>query len=440
MNIRFYNAKILLTKNTDKGHAFEIIQGELWVKGNRIVYIGDGRDLDHVYEAPFFDEKQPIVWEREIDAGGNVLMPGFKNAHTHSAMTFLRSYADDLPLQEWLHKQVFPREAKLMPQDIYHLCKLAILEYLTSGITANFDMYLRPVEIAEASADCGFRTVQTSGLNNFTSSLELMEEDYYRVNEISELTGFLLGFHAEYTTDRKIMEGVAELSHKLKSPVWLHTSETKGEVEECKKRYGMTPTQLTESMGMYEYGGGGYHCIYFEDRDFEIFKKRNLFAVTNPSSNLKLASGIAPINRFLKEGISVAIGTDGPASNNCLDMFREMFLVSGLAKVTEGDAAVVPAEEVLYMATAAGAHAMNLPECDCLAKGKLADLIMIDLNQPNMQPENDFVKNIVYSGSKSNVALTMVNGRILYEKGKFFIGTKPEEIYARANEIIGRMK
>ena len=191
---------------------------------------------------------------------------------------------------------------------------------------------------------------------------------------------------------------------------------------------------------MYRYGGGGYHCIYLEEKDFEIFKKRGLTAVTNPASNLKLASGIAPVNRFLKEGIHVAVGTDGPASNNCLDMFREMFLVSGLAKVREKDAACVSAEDVLYMATAGGAKAMGLNECDSLAEGKLADLILIDLKQPNMQPENNFVKNIVYSGSKQNVKLTMVNGKILYENQKFYIGTDEEEVYRRANEIIGRIR
>ncbi len=434
MNIRFYNGKILRTK---ENHSFEISEGELWVKGNKIVYLGDGKDLDGVYQR--LDEPF-IIWDREIDARGYVIMPGFKNAHTHSAMTFLRSFADDMPLKEWLYNQIFPREAKLMPGDIRHLCKLGIMEYLTSGITANFDMYLNPMEIAEASAECGFRTVQTSGLNDFTRSLSLLEEDYRIVNEMSELTTFLLGFHGEYTTRRELMEGVAKLAEKLKSPVWLHNSETEKEVKECRGRYGMTPTQITEALGMYAFGGGGYHCIYFEEKDFEIFRNRGLTAVTNPSSNLKLASGTAPTARFLEEGISMAIGTDGPASNNALDMFREMFLVTGLAKVRERDAAAVPAEEVLYMATAGGARAMELSDCDSLEEGKFADLILIDLNQPNMQPENDFVKNIVYSGSKSNVALTMVNGRILYEKGEFFIGIDPKEVYAKANEIIGRMK
>lgn len=430
MNIRFYHARILVL-NEEKN--FALIEGELWVKGNQIAYIGDGTD------AGLRDEKE-MHWDREIDAGGNVLMPGFKNAHTHTAMTFLRSYADDLPLQEWLHQQVFPMEARLSSEDIYALCRLGILEYLTSGITTGFDMYIDPVAIAKASADCGFRMMQTSGLNDFTQSLSAVEEQFYQINEMSDLTGFVLGFHAEYTTGKALLEGIAALAEKLKSPVWLHNSETANEVAECKKRYGMTPTEITDALGMYAYGGGGYHCIYFEEQDFEIFKTKGLTAVTCPASNLKLASGIAPVKRFLEEGISMAIGTDGAASNNCLDMFREMFLVCGLAKVREGDASCVSAEDVLYMATTGGARAMGLQDCDSLAVGKKADLIMIDIKQPNMQPENNFIKNIVYSGSKQNVLLTMIDGKIRYEKNTFDVGIDAEKIYAEANAIIRRIE
>ena len=434
MNVRFYNAKILRLKDDSK-HEFECIDGELWVKGTKICYIGDGKDVSSVCKGD-----DVIIWDREIDASGKLLMSGFKNAHTHTAMTFLRSFADDLPLQSWLFDQVFPREGQLTEDDCYWLNILGIMEYLTSGITSNFDMYFFPPVDAKASMDTGFRTVQTSGLNNFGGTVELMEENYHIVNEMSELTSFIVGFHAEYTTSMELMEGVAGLSQKLKSPVFLHNSETKSEVEECKGRWGKTPTQLTDELGMYHYGGGGYHCVWMDEKDFEIFKKRRLTAVTNPASNLKLASGIAPIGRYLQEGIPVAIGTDGPASNNCLDMFREMFLTTALAKVRENDAAAVPAGEVLYMATTAGARAMGLSDCDDLAVGKKADLILLDLKQPNMQPMNNIVKNIVYSGSKQNVTLTMVNGQILYEDMKFNIGFDPEEIYAKANAIIGRMK
>ena len=438
MNVRFYNARILVPK---EHHKFGVVEGELWVKGNTICYIGDGND---VYEknkiADMCGAKEIIVWEREIDVKRNLLMPGFKNAHTHTPMTFLRSYADDLPLQEWLNEQVFPNEAKLTGEDTYWLAILGIMEYLTSGITTNFDMYFLQQCHAKAYADTGFRTVMVSGLNNFTDSLEDLEENYLKINEMSELTNYLPGFHAEYTTSKELMEGLAKLAEKYKAPVWTHNSETKREVEECKARWGMTPTQITDSLGLYQYGGGGYHCIWFEESDFEIFKNRGMSAVTNPASNLKLASGSFPLKRFVDDRINVAIGTDGPASNNCLDMFREMFLTSGLAKLRENDAECVGAEEILYMATAGGAKAMNLPECDSLSVGKKADIIMIDLKQPNMQPENHIVKNLVYSGSKQNVKMTMVNGKILYEDNRFSIGFAPEEIYAKANEIVSRIK
>ena len=173
MNIRFYNARILVPS---EGHSFQVITGELWVKKNEIIYIGDGLDTERVFE------KEPagmILWDREIDAEKNLLLPGFKNAHTHTAMTFLRSYADDLPLQDWLTKQVFPKEALLTADDIYWLSILGIMEYLTSGITSNFDMYFFPETIAKASIDCGFRTMQVSSFNDFTSSIEEMEEIYH---------------------------------------------------------------------------------------------------------------------------------------------------------------------------------------------------------------------------------------------------------------------
>jgi 5-methylthioadenosine/S-adenosylhomocysteine deaminase len=414
----------------------DIIFGELWVQKNTITYIGDGTDLEQVFPK---EEDRRVIWDRQIDANGNLLMPGFKDAHTHSAMTFLRSYADDLPLQSWLNEQVFPREAQLTPDDIYTLTIHGIMEYLTSGITANFDMYMQPQMIARAAVDTGFRTVQVDSINNFGGTIDDVEENYLKYNNFHELSSYVLGFHAEYTTSMELMEGIAALSHKYKAPVYMHNSETKSEVEECYSRYQMSPTQLFDKIGMYDYGGGGYHCVWFDDKDIEIFEKKGLSVVTNPASNAKLASGIAPITKYMEHGINIAIGTDGAASNNCLDMFREMFLTTALAKLKENDAAAVDATDVLYMATVGGAKAMGLTDCDVLAPGKKADLIMIDLEQPNMQPLNNIAKNIVYAGSKQNVKLTMVNGRILYEDGKFDIGVDAGDIYAEANSIIQRM-
>ena len=431
MNIRFYNARILTMKDT------QILEGELWVQDQKILYVGDGSDVDTVYQELVLES---IVWDREIDCEGNLLMPGFKDAHTHSGMTLLRSYADDLPLADWLNQQVFPIEAKMDGEMIYHLTKLAVLEYLTSGITAIFDMYLTPETIARACVDMGMRCVQVSGQNNFSQSLELTEKMYQKLNYDDPLLNYCIGFHAEYTCSRELLEGVAALSHKYQAPVFTHLAETRAEVEGCKERYGMSPVKLLDSLGMFDYGGGGYHCVYLDEEDMEIFRKRNLSVVTNPGSNTKLASGIAPISDYLQRGINVAIGTDGPASNNCLDMFREMFLVTGLAKLRENDAAAVDALEVLKMATVNGSKAMNLPDTDVLDRGKEADIIMIDLHQPNMQPINNIPKNIVYSGSKQNVKMTMIQGKILYENGQFTKAYDVEEIYRKANEIINGLR
>ncbi len=434
MNIRFYNAKILLTKE-DK--SFEILEGELWVKGNEICYIGDGSREEKVYEGLALPV---ILWDREIDVKGNLLMPGFKNAHTHSGMTFLRSMADDLPLQEWLFEKVFPKENQLQEEDLYWLTALANLEYLTSGITSQFDMYFFQEQVAKVCVDMGFRVVQTKGLNNFGGTVAELEEMYLKLNDYHELSSYILGFHAEYTTSRELMEGVAGLVQKYRAPMFVHNSETKREVEECRERWGMSPTQLFDSMGMYDFGGGGYHCVWFDEKDMDIFARKNLTVVTNPGSNAKLASGIAPLKEMWERGINIAIGTDGPASNNCLDMFKEMFLVSSLTKLREMDAAAMNGDDVLYMATAGGAKAMGLSDCDRLAVGKKADIIMIDLMQPNMQPVNNITKNLVYSGSKQNVKMTMINGRILYEDQKFHVNLDVPEIYRKANEVVARMK
>ncbi len=431
MNIRLYHAKILTMQEK------QILEGEVWVQDHKIVYVGDGSDVDAIYRELALES---IVWDREIDCEGNLLMPGFKNAHTHSGMTLLRSYADDMPLSDWLNKQVFPIEAKMEGEMIYHLTKLAILEYLTSGITAVFDMYLTPETIAQACVDMGMRCVQVGGVNNFSQSLELIERMYQQLNHDDPLLSYFIGFHAEYTCSRELLEGVARLAHQYQAPVFTHLAETSAEVEGCRQRYGMSPVKLLDSLGMFEYGGGGYHCVYLEEEDMDIFQKRGLSVVTNPGSNTKLASGIAPIAAYLKRGINVAIGTDGPASNNCLDMFREMFLVTGLAKLREQDASAVDAGEVLKMATVNGSKAMNLPDTDTLAKGKEADMIMIDLHQPNMQPLNNIPKNIVYSGSKQNVKMTMIRGKILYENGQFTKAYDVEEIYRKANEIINHLR
>lgn len=419
MKMRFYNAKIMIMKED-----LEIIEGEVWIDNDRILYVGEQKD--QITE----------IFERQLDVAGNLIMPSFKNAHTHSAMTFARSLSDDLPCHQWLNRVIFPMEAKMTREHTYWLSKLAFLEYLSGGITADFDMYYEPESIAKASIEMGFRTVMCGAVNNFREDATLLEHYYNKYNEMHELISYKLGIHAEYTTSKDLMSEISNLVHKYKAPFYCHNSETKQEVEDCINRYKMTPTQLFYSLGLYDYGGGGFHCLYFDNEDYEIYKKCDLSVVTCPASNLKLASGIAPITTFLEKGIKVGIGTDGPASNNCLNMFREMFLVSGLQKYSTSNAAAGSANTILQMATSNNARIMGLNDCDILAPGKKADLIILDLNQPNMQPENNIIGNIVYAGSNSNVKLTMVNGVVLYEDGQFNKEIDIEEIYYFVNKTV----
>lgn len=414
--IKFTNGLVL---NKD----FEIESTDVYVDGGKIVKIGES----------------DIKADRIYDLNGNLLMPSFKNAHTHSAMTFGRSFADDLPLSSWLNDKIFPLEAKLNGDDIYKLSKLAFLEYLTSGITACFDMYYFPENMAKASVDFGFRTVMCGAVNNFKESVEKLEEYYNKYNNYDELVSYKLGFHAEYTTSKEIMQGISQLAEKYSAPVFMHSSETKSEVDGCIERYGKSPTTLFDELGLFNYGGGAYHSVWVDDNDLEIYKKRGVWAVINAGSNCKLASGIAPVSKMMDLGINLAVGTDGPASNNALDMFREMYLIAATQKINDCDAASTDANAILKAATIGSAHCMGLDECDVIDEGKTADLTVIDMHRPNMQPINNITKNIVYSGSKESVKMTMINGKILYENGEF-INTDIERIYSEAQAVIDRIK
>ncbi len=422
MKILFKDARILTMANES------IVEGDLVVVDNRIAYIGN----DSSSFAPF---------DRVIDVNKNLLMPGFKNAHAHSAMVFLRGKADDVVLQDWLFRIVFPREEKLIPSDIYHLNKVAYLEYLSSGITACFDHYYYPLEGAKAAEEVGFRTLLLATYDQKYTRGEDLYRNYHYFNDKKDgLVRYTIGFHAEYTTDNELLKGTKETLAMLKCPFYTHISETKKEVEECKERHDKTPVQFLFDEGLFKYGGGGFHCVHLTKEEVEIFKKNKLSVISCPGSNLKLASGIAPLTYFYNEGINIALGTDGPASNNSLDMFKEMYLAATLQKVLTNDPVSIPAFEILKMATVNSAKVMGLDEADILAPGKYADIIMIDLYKPNMQPLNNIVTNLVYAGSKDNVMMTMINGRILYENGQYFLNETKEEIYAKAEEIASRIE
>ncbi len=420
-SVRLYNG--LICPLVDNAETFP---GEIWVEGNRIVYAGPGQPANRSFT-------------HEIDLKGNLVLPGFKNAHAHSPMTFLRSHADGLPLSEWLKEQVFPLEAKLKGDDVYTLYQLAVLEYLSSGITSALDMYYFNEDMIRAAVDTGFRAVFSGSISNFYGDAKLLEDQFRTFNQVHDRVSYILGFHAEYTASDSLLESIAALSRRLGEPVYFHNSETVGEVESCLAGHELTPIALFDQIGLLEHGGAGYHSVHVSKADLEIMRKKKVAAVTCPASNAKLASGIAPIKRMLDHGLLVALGTDGPASNNALDFFREMYLLAALQNIATGTANALTTDEILRIATRNGAEVMRLKDCQGLAPGQLADLIVIDLQQPNMQPRNDVMRNLVYAGSKSNVKMTMIDGRILYEDGNFHVGIGTEEVYARAGEIARRI-
>ena len=412
MKTLFKNARILTMVND------QIIEGELLVIDTRIAYVGEGASEF----APF---------DKVVDCQGNLLMPGFKNAHTHSAMIFLRNRFKDVSLQDWLFKCVFPREDKLIPSDIYHLNKACFLEYLANGTTACFDQYFFPLEGAKAAEEIGLRMVLLAIFNSETNNVDDLERNYHYFNDRKDgFARYAIGVHAEYTSNDEMIEHTRKAINRLKCPFFTHISETKKEVEECIARHGKTPLKYFYDEGLFKYGGGGYHCIYYTDEEIKICKDNKLTIVSCPGSNQYLSSGVAPLSIYLKEGINIALGTDGPASNESLDMFREMRLAATL----EGKD--IPPFEVLKMATVNGARAMGLHDADVLVEGKYADLIMVDVSKYS----DDLIHDLVHQGKAKDVKLTMINGKILYQNGQYFLNEKVTDIYQKVEEISQRIE
>ena len=279
--------------------------------------------------------------------------------------------------------------------------------------------------------ESGFRTVLVSGLNDFVSSPEGLEEDYLKFNSYDPLVSYQLGFHAEYTTSRKILEAVADLAHKYKAPVFTHNSETKGETEGCLERYGMTPTAFLDSLGMFEYGGGGYHCVHITDEDMDIMAAKHVRVAHNPQSNLKLASGIAPVAAMLNKGICVGLGTDGASSNNNLDMLEECRAAAMLHKATTFDPLVVPAKKAWEMATVDGAKTLGFADTGLLEAGQQADIVLWDMHKPYWYPRHNKLSQLVYAASSTDADTVFVAGKKVVEAGKLLTSDE-EKIYAEA--------
>lgn len=397
----------LITNNEQN----DVIQDAvIQVKDGKIAYAGKAA------AAPEFHA------ERTIDAHGNAVMPGFVNMHTHVPMTLFRSYADDLDLMTWLNTKIFPAEDKLTEESAYWASMAAMCEMAAAGITAFNEMYFFIDSIARAARESGLRAALSRavvtpapgvGERMLAESVELFE----KYDGADRLKVFLSP-HAQYTVNNGMLKQIAQEAKRLGTGVHMHISETRGEHEGCLKEHGRTPIELCEEMGLLDVPFYAAHCVWVSDHDMERMAKYGVTVLSCPKSNLKLASGIAPLTKMIQAGVKVTLGTDGASSNNKLSMMDEMTYASYLQKGTTYDPETMPAAQALKLATTHGAQALGFGK-GTLETGENADMVMIDLSGIRYTPDYDIVSLIVYAGSDADVCMTMVGGDVVYENGAF---------------------
>jgi len=407
MDLLFKNCNIITM--TDEGI---VKNGFIGITNGEIVYLSETAPQDPA--------------KRTVDLGGKLILPGFINTHTHAAMTLMRGVADDLSLQNWLNNHIFPIEEKLTSNSIYHGTLAALCEMIASGTTTFCDMYFLEDAVAKATEQSKIRAHLSRCLSGMEDLADYSEKPCVR--EAHELTEKYknhdrikidTSVHAIYTSSPRFLEYAAELAFQNKSNMHIHISETEFENNECKTKYGLTPTQYLCKLGYFRTNTYAAHCVYLEEKDIEIFAENGVSIAHNPTSNLKLASGIAPITTYMSKGINVSLGTDGAASNNNLNMLNEVRLAALLHKGTTKNPCAVSAKDALSMATTAGATAIGRTDIGSLKLGNRADLIVVDQSMPNMTPMFDQISAIVYSASAENIVSTMVDGEFLMENKEF---------------------
>lgn len=364
---------------------------------------------------------------RIYDGKNKILMSGLYNSHCHMPMTLLRGYAENLNLQDWLFNKIFPFEAKITNEDSYYASLLAIAEMIRTGTVSVTDMYAHMNSNAKACVDSGFKANLSNGLMAFDDTPFCKNRNHLEEEACAtEFKGTSNGrikidksIHAVYTSNKKTVEDVASFAKENNSIVHIHLSETETEVKECIEKHGVTPVRYFYDAGLFDSHVVAAHCVWLSDEDMDILAEKGVFAVHNPTSNLKLASGVADIPKMQEKGIKIALGTDGVASNNNLDMFEEIKLCAILNKGNKLNPLVTPTKDVLRYATLNGALAQKRTDCGLLKPGYKADLIVLDTSAPSMQPMHNAINNAVYSASGKDVCLTMIDGNVVYENGDF---------------------
>ncbi len=357
---------------------------------------------------------------RHIDAEGKIVMPGLINTHTHVAMALLRGIADDMPLMEWLEQHIWPIEGKMGYQEVFDGARLGILEMLMGGTTTFVDMYPYEEAVAEAAETAGIRALVSPCPMDFR--MDHFENDWKQVQKrfsSSRLVSMWMGPHAIYTLSGKNLQRSISLSKELGVGSHVHLAETQTEQDNCMAQHGMSPTEYMEKEGLFTTKTLAAHCVVMSDHDIEILAKNGVSVAHNPQSNMKLASGIAPVKKMLDAGVNVSLGTDGASSNNDLDMWDEMRTASLLQKVSTLDPCAIPAYTALQMATVNGAKAIGREgELGVISTGALADIIIVDMEKAHLYPHTNLISELVYSAHASDVETVIVNGNIVVENRK----------------------
>lgn len=423
MNILIENVKILTMADGEV-----IKNGNIYIENEKIKKITN--------------DKIDFSYDKKIDGKNYLAMPGFVNAHTHVGMSLFRNFSDDVALMTWLNEKIWPLEDKLIEQDVYWASLLSHAEMIMTGTTSFADMYYFEDQTIKALEKSKMRAQISRGLT-------LEDKDYTKIKENIDLfkkydnsqngrINIAFGPHAVYTTDKNYLKEINKYAKKYKMPIHIHLSETKTENTDCMKRFNQSPTEVFEECGIFENKTIAAHGVYLSDKDLDILSKYDVSVVHNPSSNLKLSSGFLDCTRVINKKINLAMGTDSSASNNNLSMIKEISLASLVSKYKNPQN--LKAYDVLKMATINGAKALGLDDkIGTLEEGKLADIILIDLNNPNHTPQNNLISSLPYSTFDKDVSYVIINGDLVYDDKKF-VYLNEKEIIKNAEESFQKLR
>ena len=413
-----------------KGEDVEVKQTSIFIENDKITGIGT--------------EPAGFKADEVIDGKDKFVIPGLINCHTHTYMAFMRNVADDLSFMDWLFGRIDPIEQKMTDDDVYWGACLGIIEMLKTGTTCFNDMQMNPCITTKAVKDSGMRAVIARGLvgsGNDEGGRKRIN-DTFKDMEFSkdcDRISFMFGPHAPYTCDEEYMRIVSDEAKKNNLGIHIHLSESLSEIDQIKEKYGCSPIEMAERNGIFDVKCIAAHCVQVDDKDMDIMAKHNVNVVTNPASNMKLGNGFAPIPEMMEKGINVCLGTDGAASNNSLNLFKELHLLTLIHKGTHKTPQCISATEGFKMATINGAKALGLEDkIGSIEVGKKADLAILDLKKPSLQPINNLIAGLSYSADGTEVETVFVDGKKVVENGKV-LNLDEDLVYKKVNEIIKRL-